>query len=128
MKTWSRTRRALTAACLGLITAISLPDAAQAIPFWTSVANTFKGNDAVIFDLFNEPYASRATGSTTTGWQCWLSGGTCAGISYQVAGMQSMVSAVRSTGATNANNLNLCECLYSRLNNLRHMSLTNLSS
>ena len=33
-----------------------MPDAAEAIPFWTSVANTFKGNDAVIFDLFNEPY------------------------------------------------------------------------
>jgi hypothetical protein len=49
-----------------------MPDAAQAIPFWTSVASTFKGNNAVIFDLFNEPYASRATGDTTTGWQCWL--------------------------------------------------------
>jgi endoglucanase len=78
-----------------------MPDAAEAIPFWTSVANTFKGNNAVIFDLFNEPYASRATGSTTTGWQCWLNGGTCAGIGYQVAGMQSMVNAVRSTGAAN---------------------------
>jgi len=78
-----------------------MPDAAQTIPFWTSVASTFKGNNAVVFDLFNEPYASRATGSTTTGWQCWLSGGTCAGISYQVAGMQSMVTAVRSTGASN---------------------------
>ena len=78
-----------------------MPDAAQAIPFWTSVASTFKGNDAVIFDLFNEPYASRATGSTTTGWQCWLSGGTCAGIGYQVAGMQAMVNAVRSAGANN---------------------------
>jgi hypothetical protein len=78
-----------------------MPDAAQAIPFWTSVANTFKGNDAVIFDLFNEPYASRATGSTASGWTCWLSGGTCPGIGYQVAGMQSMVNAVRSTGANN---------------------------
>jgi hypothetical protein len=78
-----------------------MPDAAQAIPFWTSVANTFKGNDAVIFDLFNEPYASRATGSTTTGWQCWENGGTCSGISYQVAGMQQMVNAVRSAGANN---------------------------
>ena len=37
-----------------------MPDAAQAIPFWTSVASTFKGNDAVIFDLFNEPYPDRA--------------------------------------------------------------------
>jgi aryl-phospho-beta-D-glucosidase BglC (GH1 family) len=78
-----------------------MPDAAQAIPFWTSVASTFKGNDAVIFDLFNEPYASRATGSTASGWTCWLSGGTCPGISYQVAGMQSMVNAVRSAGANN---------------------------
>jgi endoglucanase len=78
-----------------------MPDAAQAIPFWTSVANTFKGNNAVVFDLFNEPYASRATGSDTSGWQCWLSGGTCAGIGYQVAGMQGMVNAVRGTGAAN---------------------------
>jgi endoglucanase len=37
-----------------------MPDAAQAIPFWTSVANTFKGNAAVIFDLFNEPYPELA--------------------------------------------------------------------
>ena len=78
-----------------------MPDASQAIPFWTSVAKTFKGNDAVIFDLFNEPYPDQATGSETAGWQCWLSGGTCAGIGYQVAGMQSLVSAVRSTGARN---------------------------
>jgi endoglucanase len=78
-----------------------MPDAAQAIPFWTSVASTFKGNNAVIFDLFNEPYASRATGGTTSGWQCWLNGGTCPGIGYQVAGMQAMVNAVRSTGAKN---------------------------
>jgi len=78
-----------------------MPDAAQAVPFWTSVAQTFKGNNAVIFDLFNEPYASRATGNTTTGWQCWLSGGTCAGIGYQVAGMQGMVNAVRSASASN---------------------------
>ena len=78
-----------------------MPDAAQAIPFWTTIANAFKGNDAVIFDLFNEPYASRATGSTASGWTCWKNGGTCPGIGYQVAGMQSMVNAVRSTGANN---------------------------
>jgi endoglucanase len=78
-----------------------MPDAAQAIPFWTSVAKTFKGDDGVVFDLFNEPYASRATGNSTTGWQCWKNGGTCHGIGYQVAGMQQMVNAVRSTGANN---------------------------
>ena len=80
----------------------AMPDAAQAIPFWTSVANTFKGNNAVLFDLFNEPYASRADNyNSTEGWQCWEYGGSCAGIGYQVAGMQGMVNAVRSTGASN---------------------------
>ena len=32
-----------------------MPDE-SAIRFWTSVARAFKGNNAVIFDLFNEPY------------------------------------------------------------------------
>src|SRR5215472_4781095 len=79
-----------------------MPDSAQAIPFWTSVANTFKGNDAVVFDLFNEPYPERADNNNSTeGWQCWETGSPCTGISYPVAGMQQMVNAVRSTGANN---------------------------
>ena len=80
-----------------------MPDAAQAIPFWTSVATAFKGNDAVIFDLFNEPYPERADSyNETEGWQCWLNGGSsCVGISYTVAGMQSMVNAIRGAGANN---------------------------
>jgi endoglucanase len=77
-----------------------MPDAAQAIPFWTSVANTFKGNNSVLFDLFNEPFVDQAAGATA-GWTCWQNGGTCSGITYQVAGMQAMVNAVRSTGAAN---------------------------
>jgi endoglucanase len=79
-----------------------MPDAAQAIPFWSSVAATFKGNDAVIFDLFNEPYASRADNNNSAeGWQCWKTGSPCTGISYPVAGMQQMVNAVRAAGANN---------------------------
>jgi endoglucanase len=80
-----------------------MPDAAHALPFWKSVAQTFKGNDAVIFDLFNEPYPEQADHTNETeGWQCWLHGGSdCVGIPYQVAGMQDMVNAVRSTGASN---------------------------
>jgi aryl-phospho-beta-D-glucosidase BglC (GH1 family) len=80
-----------------------MPDAAQTVPFWTSVVTTFKGDDAVVFDLFNEPYPSRADNfNETEGWQCWLNGGSaCVGISYQVAGMQTLVNAVRSTGANN---------------------------
>lgn len=79
-----------------------MPDAAGAIPFWKSVAQTFGGNDAVIFDLFNEPYPEQANHNIdAAGWRCWRNGGNCAGIPYQVAGMQTLVNAVRSTGANN---------------------------
>ncbi len=78
-----------------------MPDE-SAIGFWKSVAGAFKGNDAVIFDLFNEPYPESADhGNETQGWRCWRYGGRCAGIGYRVAGMQSLVNAVRSTGADN---------------------------
>ena len=70
--------------------------------FWTAVANTFKGNNAVVFDLFNEPYPDAGHRQRRPrGWTCWRDGGTCTGIGYQVAGMQSLVNAVRATGATN---------------------------
>jgi len=78
-----------------------MPDTQYTPDFWTGVATAFKGNDAVIFDLFNEPYPERATGDETTGWKCWRDGGTCAGIGYSVAGFQTLVNAVRATGATN---------------------------
>jgi len=79
-----------------------MPDAAGAPRFWKSVAGTFKGDNAVIFDLFNEPYPEQAAhGSTAQGWTCWLHGGQCPGISYPVAGMQTLLDAVRSAGASN---------------------------
>jgi hypothetical protein len=78
-----------------------MPDAQYAPSFWTGVASAFKGNNAVVLDLFNEPYPERATGNATTGWTCWRDGGTCSGIPYQVAGFQSLLNAVRATGATN---------------------------
>jgi hypothetical protein len=79
-----------------------VPDAKYAPQFWTGVANTFKGNDAVVFDLFNEPYPEIASDwNKTLGWQCLRDGGTCTGIPYEVAGMQDLVDAVRATGATN---------------------------
>ena len=80
-----------------------MPDSAQAVPFWSSVATAFKDDDAVIFDLFNEPYPDRALPTETAAWQCWRNGGpSCtAGISYPVAGMQTLVNTVRATGANN---------------------------
>jgi endoglucanase len=78
-----------------------MPDAGLAPQFWTGVANAFKGNDAVVLDLFNEPFPDIPAGNTTAGWTCFRDGGTCPGIGYQVAGFQSLVNAVRGTGATN---------------------------
>ncbi|MET7281669.1 cellulase family glycosylhydrolase [Kribbella sp. NPDC005582] len=79
-----------------------MPDARYAPQFWTGVATAFKGNNAVVFDLFNEPYPEIASDwNKTLGWQCWRDGGTCTGLSYETAGMQDLVDAVRATGATN---------------------------
>ncbi|MEU1459773.1 cellulase family glycosylhydrolase [Streptomyces sp. NPDC005727] len=78
-----------------------MPDKSYAPSFWASVASTFKDDKAAVFDLFNEPYPDRATSSTTDAWKCWRDGGTCPGISYEVAGMQDMVDSIRGAGATN---------------------------
>ncbi|MFJ8625005.1 cellulose binding domain-containing protein [Kitasatospora sp. NPDC093550] len=78
-----------------------MPDAQYAPAFWTSVANTFKDDRRVVFDLFNEPYPDRATATTDQAWACWRDGGTCPGIGYEVAGMQDLVDAVRATGSRN---------------------------
>ena len=84
---------------------LPMPDANHAPAFWTSVATTFKGNSSVIFDLYNEPYPG-FNNATTTGWSCWLNGSSaaqsipCSDIGFAVAGMQSLVNAVRATGST----------------------------
>jgi endoglucanase len=79
-----------------------MPDKAESVAFWSSVAKTFKGDDAVIFDLFNEPYPEAAVGSEAGGWRCWLQGGSeCTGLGYQAAGMQTLVNTVRAAGAKN---------------------------
>ena len=77
-----------------------MPDQDHSPAFWSGVASTFKTNKAVIFDLFNEPYPDDNR-DTTAAWTCWKNGGTCSGVSYPAAGMQTLVNAVRSTGATN---------------------------
>ncbi len=77
-----------------------MPNRDHSPEFWRQVASAFKGNSSVVFDLFNEPYPDSNRDSNEA-WRCWRDGGTCSGISYQVAGMQELVNAVRSTGATN---------------------------
>jgi len=77
-----------------------MPDRDHSPAFWSSVGATFKGDDRVLFDLFNEPYPDN-NADTPEAWRCWRDGGTCVGMSYQAAGMQELVDAVRSSGATN---------------------------
>lgn len=54
--------------------------------FWRSVASAFQHRSGVVFDVFNEPH--------DVDWDCWRDG--CNGY----AGMQDLVDAIRSTGAT----------------------------
>jgi hypothetical protein len=74
---------------------VPMADADHAPAFWRSLAQTFKDDHALIFDLYNEPH--------DIGWGCWLHGCQIAaggGLpSYRAAGMQQLVDAVRSTGA-----------------------------
>jgi hypothetical protein len=75
---------------------IPMADADHSPTFWSQVAAAYKGNGQVIFDLFNEPFI--------TDWGCWTSGGMCAqdnGTTYAVAGMASLLKAVRDAGAQN---------------------------
>ena len=72
-----------------------MPDQDHTPAFWRSAASTFKGDHALIFDLFNEPYE--------VDWSCWLHGCEIPASStwpaYRAAGMQELVDIVRSTGA-----------------------------
>jgi endoglucanase len=90
--------------------------------FWSMIAGMFKGYQNVMFDIFNEPHIDGFTGvlgfTDPTAWIALRDGGTCnsfmAGTgpgtnllneqvfqSWQSAGMQSLVNAIRATGATN---------------------------
>ncbi len=77
-----------------------MPDRDHTPEFWRQVAAAYGGNNRVIFDLFNEPFPD-SNRDTPEAWRCWRDGGTCAGMSYQAAGMQELVDTIRGTGATN---------------------------
>ena len=77
-----------------------MADRDHAPDFWRSVAQEFKHNRSVVFDLFNEPYPDSNAGSDAA-WTCVRDGGTCPGVPYVAAGTQELVDAVRGTGARN---------------------------
>jgi hypothetical protein len=77
-----------------------MADRDHAPAYWQGVANAFKNNPAVIFDLYNEPYPD-SNRNTAAAWTCVRDGGTCPGVPFTAAGMQELLNAVRGTGASN---------------------------
>ena len=90
------------------------PDPDTSLPMWTSVANEFKDNPAVVFDLFTEWMANDYGGvGGTDWWLMWRNGGpltkfpnnTGGTFDYvtpsQITGMQTCLETIRGTGSTN---------------------------
>jgi hypothetical protein len=88
-----------------------MADADHSVIFWSQVATAFKGDPATVFDLYNEPFIGTNTGNVIDDWTCWRDGCTVdllntgsggqSAVSWQTAGMQQLVDAVRSAGAPN---------------------------
>ena len=84
-----------------------MPDREHSLPFWQDLAELYKNDGGVIFELYNEPHEVTP--------QMWLNGGTIPGgsrypgdtdpasyfKSYQAVGMQELYNAVRAKGARN---------------------------
>ena len=126
---WSGTSTATTATspCSGSGWGTStaqrdMPDA-NAVTFWNSVVSIYGNNPAVLFDLYNEPHPNSSF-NYPQDWQVWQSGGPITEVDYPyptyapvttslwTPGMQTLLSTVRSAGATNlclAGGLNFCQ-------------------
>jgi hypothetical protein len=95
-----------------------MPNTSYSASFWSSVASRFQNRPQVIFDLFNEPLPNSNANDNTdaaaaASWACWRDGGGACNATQQsnrsggslsgaqTAGMQSLVNAVRGSGATN---------------------------
>jgi endoglucanase len=77
----------------------------HSIKFWRQVARRFSSNQAVLFDLFNEPWPYHQSRSANA-WRCWRDGGcrltsSNGGRRYRAVGMNQLIDAVRGAGAHN---------------------------
>ncbi len=83
----------------------AMPDN-DSVTFWQQVATAYKGYSNVLFEVFNEPHPAS--------WSCWKSGcsvtkdtsysndcGCTKTFNYTAVGMQTLVTAIRNTGANN---------------------------
>src|SRR6185369_13031246 len=84
-----------------------MPDADHAAAFWADVAATFVDDDGVILEPYNEPFPD-GNRDEYAAWACWRDGCTAnqsvpqgqTATTYQAAGMQAMVDAIRGAGST----------------------------
>jgi endoglucanase len=97
-------------------------DADHSLAFWTSIATSFKGNPAVLFEAFNEPYlhpasngddgvfnnipdankAIRDGGISASYYMSLVNGNrTREPYTWTIVGYQAAIDAIRATGATN---------------------------
>jgi hypothetical protein len=81
-----------------------MPDADHTPAFWTDVATTFAADDSLIFEVYNEPFPD-SNRDSAAGWTCWRDGcmanlatktSTTGNGTYQAAGLQALVTAIRS--------------------------------
>lgn len=88
------------------------PDEDHSPAFWRSVAETFRKDPAVMFDLFNEPFFQWVDPRGANPWTCLWRGcilskyqtGTTPAVvnhSWRSAGMRQLISVVRRAGAKN---------------------------
>jgi endoglucanase len=83
-----------------------MPDQ-NSVTFWQQVAQHYKGDPNVWFELYNEPYPPGSTQAAE--WSTWQNGGsvTCNALvgghtaTWNAPGMQTLVNTVRATGADN---------------------------
>lgn len=74
----------------------AMADTTYSATFWTQVAQAFKNNPSVMFELFNEPQGNYPP--STADWNNYVNGGLTGS---QDVGTQTLLNAIRSTGATN---------------------------
>jgi endoglucanase len=88
-----------------------MPDADHSPAFWSSVATAFRDDPGILFDVYNEPHpdGSFLQDTSLNPWRCWLSG--CMLVKYDTGGdttqpyiwraasVQSLIDAIRATGA-----------------------------
>lgn len=81
----------------------SMPDT-NSLVFWRDLARVYANNPAVLYDLYNEPH--------DVSWDVWLNGGVVTDKpnarhamgppkTFEAVGLQSLLDAVRATGANN---------------------------